>query len=132
MRLASLERLVSAGCANAALAAATNAPAATPTLEKMPPLPGTCCQASLSRTCERNFAICSKMLFYYLKFPTSRTMKATTDAWIALEDEEDEEEEGEKGGDDDAMRALFEEEQDEEETEVKSDGEDLDVIFELL
>ena len=31
-------------------------------------------------------------------------MKATTDAWIALEDEEDEEEEG---GDDDAMRALF-------------------------
>ena len=66
------------------------------------------------------------MLFYFLKFPTSRTMKATTDAWIALEDEEDEEEEG---GDDDAMRALFEEEQDEEETEVESDGEDLDVIF---
>ena len=53
-------------------------------------------------------------------------MKATTDAWIALEDEEDEEEEG---GDDDAMRALFEEEQNEEGTEVESDGEDLDVIF---
>ena len=108
MRLASLGRLVSAACANAALAAATSAPAAntaaTPTLEKMPPLPGTCCQASLSRTCERNFAICSKMLFYFLKFPTSRTMKATTEAWIALEDEVDEEEEG---GDDDAMRALF-------------------------
>ena len=68
------------------------------------------------------------MLFYFLKFPTSRTMKATTDAWIALEDEEDEEEEG---GDDDAMRALFEEEQDEEETDVESDGEDLDEIFEL-
>ena len=56
-------------------------------------------------------------------------MKATIDAWIALEDEEDEEEEG---GDDDAMHALFEEEQDEEETDVESDGEDLDVIFELF
>ena len=56
-------------------------------------------------------------------------MKATTDAWIALEDEEDEEEEG---GDDHAMRALFEEEQDEEETDVESDSEDLDEIFELL
>ena len=129
MRLASLGRLVSAACANAALAAATNAPAATPTLEKMPPLPGTCCQASLSRTCERNFAICSKMLFYFLKFPTSRTMKATTDAWIALEDEEDEEEEG---GDDDAMHALFDEEQHEKETYVESDGKDLDEIFELF
>ena len=59
------------------------------------------------------------MLFYFLKFPTSRTMKATTDAWIALEDEEDAEE---KGGDDDAMRALFEEEQDEEETDVEFDS----------
>ena len=56
-------------------------------------------------------------------------MKATTDAWIALEDEEDEEEEG---GDDDAMRALFEEKQDEEEADVESDGEDLDEIFELF
>ena len=56
-------------------------------------------------------------------------MKATTDAWIALEDEEDEEEEG---GDDHAMRALFEEEQDEEETDVESDGEGLDEIFELF
>ena len=44
------------------------------------------------------------MLFYFLKFPTSRKMKATTNAWIALEDEEDAEEEG---GDDDAMSALF-------------------------
>ena len=34
------------------------------------------------------------MLFYFLKFPASRTMKANTDTWIALEDEEDEEEEG--------------------------------------
>ena len=75
------------------------------------------------------FALCSKILFNFLKFPTSRTMKATTDAWIALEDEEDEEEEG---GDDDAMRALFEEEQDEEEADVESDGEDLDEIFELF
>ena len=33
-----------------------------------------------------------------------------------------------KGG----MRALFEEEQDEEDTDVESDGEDLDVIFELF
>ena len=55
-------------------------------------------------------------------------MKATTDAWIALEDEEDAEEEG---GDDDAMSALFVQEQDEEETDVESDGEDLDEIFEL-
>ena len=55
------------------------------------------------------FAFCLKMLFYFLKFPTSRTMKATTDAWITFEDEEDEEEEG---GDGDAMHALFEEEQD--------------------
>ena len=75
------------------------------------------------------FVLCSKILFYFLQFSTSRTMKATTDAWIALEDEEDEEEEG---GDDDAMRALFEEEQDEEETDVESDGEDLDEIFELF
>ena len=54
-------------------------------------------------------------------------MKATTDAWIALEDEEDEEGEG---GDDDAMPPLFDE--DEEETDVESDGEDLDEIFELF
>ena len=46
------------------------------------------------------FALCSKILFYFLKFPTSRTMKATTEEWIALEDEEDEEEEV---GDDDAF-----------------------------
>ena len=38
----------------------------------------------------------------------------------------------EEGGDDHAMRALFEEEQDEEETDVESDGEDLDEIFELF
>merc|ERR1712242_518373 len=35
------------------------------------------------------FALCSKMLFYFLKLPTSRTMKTTTDAWIALEEEEE-------------------------------------------
>ena len=75
------------------------------------------------------FALCSKMLFYFLKFPTSRTMKATTEEWIALEDEADEEEDG---GYNDAMRALFEEEQDEEETDVVSDSEDLDEIFELF
>ena len=75
------------------------------------------------------FVLCSKILFYFLQFSTSRTMKATTDAWIALEDEEDEEEEG---GDDDAMHDLFDEEQHEKETYVESDGKDLDEIFELF
>ena len=60
--------------------------------------------------------------------PTSRASKAVTDGWIALEDEEGEEEEG---GDDEAMLALFEEEEDGD-TNVESDSDSPDEIFELF
>ena len=60
--------------------------------------------------------------------PTSRATKAVTDGWIALEDEEGEEEEG---GDDEAMLALFEEEEDGD-TDVESDSDSPDEIFELF
>ena len=54
-------------------------------------------------------------------------MKATTDAWVVLKDEEDEDEEdGEE-----VMQALFEEEEAEEEIDVDSDGEAANEILEL-
>ena len=68
----------------------------------------------------------TKCSFTFLNFPHPGQW---TDAWITFEDEEDEEEEG---GDGDAMHALFEEEQDAEETDVESNYEDLDDIFELF
>ena len=56
-------------------------------------------------------------------------MKAITDDWVALEDEEDEEE----GEGEEVMRALFvEEEEEDEETDVESDGEPVEEVFELL
>ena len=59
---------------------------------------------------------------------TSRATKAVADGWIALEDEEGEKEEG---GDDEAMLALFEEEEDGD-TDVESDSDSPDEIFELF
>ena len=55
-------------------------------------------------------------------------MKAIADDWVALENEEDKEE----GEGEEAMRALFEEEGEEEDTDVESDGEAADEIFELF
>jgi len=55
-----------------------------------------------------------------------RAMKAITDDWIALEDEEDEEE----GEGEEVMRELFAEE--EEETDIESDGEAVGEVHELF
>ena len=55
-------------------------------------------------------------------------MKAITDDWIALEDEEDEEEgEGEV-----VMWELFAEEEEDEETDIESDGEAVGEVHELF
>ena len=51
-------------------------------------------------------------------------MRATTDAWVALEDED--EVYGEE-----MMQASFEEEEEGEETDVDSDGEAANEIYEL-
>ena len=58
---------------------------------------------------------------HYAKYhSTSRAMKAITDDWIALEDQEDEEE------------GTGEDEEEDEETDVESDGEAVDQVFELF
>ena len=59
-----------------------------------------------------------------------RAMKATTEAWIALEDEEDEDD----GNEEDTMKELFgvEGADEEEETDVESNGEAATEIFELF
>ena len=54
-------------------------------------------------------------------------MKATTDAWVVLKDEEDEDE----GDGEEVMQALFEEEEEGEETGVDSDGKAANEIYEL-
>ena len=54
-------------------------------------------------------------------------MKATTDAWVVLKDEEDKDE----GDGEEVLQALFEEEEAEEETDLDSDGEAADEIYEL-
>ena len=51
-----------------------------------------------------------------------RAIKAITDAWVALEDEEDEEGEGE----------LFAEEEEDEETDIVSDGDAVEEVYELF
>ena len=51
-------------------------------------------------------------------------MKATTDAWVVLKDEDE-------GDGEEVMQALFEEEEAEEETDVDSDGEAADERYEL-
>ena len=51
-----------------------------------------------------------------------RAIKAITDAWVALEDEEDEEGEDE----------LFAEEEEDEETDVESDGDAVEEVYELF
>ena len=51
-------------------------------------------------------------------------MKATTDAWVVLKDEEDKDE----GDGEEVLQALFEEE---EETDLDSDVEAADEIYEL-
>ena len=60
-----------------------------------------------------------------------RAMKATTEAWIALEDEEEEDDDNEE----DTMKELFGVEgadEEEEETDVESNGEAATEIFELF
>ena len=54
-------------------------------------------------------------------------MKATTDAWVVLKDEEDKDE----GDGEEVLQALFEEEEAVEETDLDSDGEAADEIYEL-
>ena len=54
-----------------------------------------------------------------------RAIKAITDAWVALEDEEDEDGEGENG-----EGELFTEEG--EKTDIESDGEAVDEVHELF
>ena len=51
-----------------------------------------------------------------------RAIKAITDAWVALEDEEDEDGEGE----------LIAEEEEDEKTDIESDGEAVDEVHELF
>ena len=51
-----------------------------------------------------------------------RAIKAITDDWVALEDEEDEEGEGE----------LFAEEEEDEETDIESDGDAVEEVYELF
>ena len=51
-----------------------------------------------------------------------RAIKAITDDWVALEDEEDEEGEDE----------LFEEEEEDEETDIESDGDAVEEVYELF
>ena len=124
-RPVSSARSVSAASANAAQTAATNAPATLPTLGLMPPLPGNCCPTFRQNTCKsQSFVFCGKISFSYF-FP--RAMQAITESWFALEDEEDEEE----GEDEEVMRALFEEEEDED-TDVESDGDAFEEVFELF
>ena len=54
-------------------------------------------------------------------------MKAHTDDWVAMEDEDDE---GEEEDGDEVMKVLFGEEEDEE-TDIESTGEEVEV-FELF
>ena len=54
-------------------------------------------------------------------------MKATTDAWVVLKDEEDKDE----GDGEEVLQALFEEEEAEEETDVDADGKAADEIYQL-
>ena len=49
-----------------------------------------------------------------------RAIKAITDDWVALEDEEDEEGE------------LFAEEEEDEETDIESDGDAVEEVYELF
>ena len=51
-----------------------------------------------------------------------RAIKAITDAWVAPEDEEDEEGEDE----------LFAEEEEDEETDIESDGDAVEEVYELF
>ena len=57
---------------------------------------------------------------FNLLFP--RAIKAITDGWVALEDEEDEEGEDE----------LFAEEEEDEETDIESDGDAVEEVYELF
>ena len=118
---------MSAANANAAQAAATSATAALQTLDL-----SFSCQAAATHHFTR-ILVGAKTKFCVSKFHlpeylTSRAMKATADAWVALEDEEDEDE----GDGEEVMQALFEEEEGEgEETDEDSDSEAAYEIYEL-
>ena len=84
-------------------------------------LPNNCCLESRLNTCEcKNFLLQNHQLF-------SRAMKAHTDDWVAMEDEDDE---GEEEDGEEVMKVLFGEEEDEE-TDIESTGEEVEV-FELF
>ena len=101
-------------------AVATSATACLQVPELMPLLPGNCCPAFRQNTCKCQSFVSAiffgKIAVYYL-FP--RAMKAITEDWISLEDEEDEEE----GEGEEVMRELFAVEEEDEETDPESDGE---------
>ena len=87
MRPAILTSSVSAPCANAASTAATSAAATLQTLVLTNPWPGISCQGSRPSTCKANN--CNSVNHTHLIF---RSVKAVTEAWIALEDVSEEEE----------------------------------------
>ena len=118
---------MSAANANAAQAAATSATAALQALDLMLLLPGSCYPPFHQNTCKSKTKFCVSK-FHLPEYLTSRAMKATADAWVALEDEEDEDE----GDGEEVMQALFEEEEGEgEETDEDSDSEAAYEIYEL-
>ena len=113
---------MSAASANAAQVALTSATASLPAMEMLRRhLPNNCCLESRLNTfgCQ-NFLLQNHQLF-------SRAMKAHTDDWVAMEDEDDE---GEEEDGEEVMKVLFGEEEDEE-TDIESTGEEVEV-FELF
>ena len=117
MRPAILASSVSAPCANAASTAATSAAASLPTLVLTNPWPGISCPGSRLSACKAKYYNCNSVNHTYLIF---RSVKAATEAWIAVEDESEEEE------------IDGEEEEKEEETDVETDGEAVEEVFELF
>ena len=83
-----------------------------------------CSKCKCQATAAQHFA----RLLVSTKYLFSRAMKAITDDWIALEDEEDEEE----GEGEEVMREIFAEEEEDEETDIESDGEAVGEVHELF
>ena len=129
-KLATSLRSVSVASASAARAVATSATACLQMPELMHLLPGNCCPVFRQNTCKCQSFVSVNFfvgkIAVNLLFP--RAMKAITDDWIALEDEEDEEE----GEGEEVMRELFAEEEDDEETDIESDGEAVGEVHELF
>ena len=123
-KLATSLRSVSVASASAARAVATSATACLQMPELMHLLPGNCCPVFRQNTCKCQSFVSVNFFCWQiavnLLFP--RAIKAITDAWVALEDEEDEEGEDE----------LFAEEEEDEETDIESDGDAVEEVYELF